>query len=174
MRGPYGTNRLALRISDHVVNGSKPVKDPQELLHFFNNTNSEITIRLEDGKNSDEYLVYPLTLSEISRPSESGKVIIERLGVKLELNRSQLNRKMNAIYSGEEIDMSKYIISYQMWRHHILSMSDKINMGEKSATIMYKSPDDVGNNVYSLFLIGVIIVQVIILISVGSCFVIYK
>jgi hypothetical protein len=174
MREPFSTNRLAIRLSDHLINGSKPPKNPQELLHFFNNTNSEITIRLEEGGDSEEYLVYPMTLSEISRPSGSGKVVIERAGTRLELDRSKLNRKMNALYDGDKIDMSKYLISYQMWRHHILSMSDKIDMGEKSATIMYKSPDDVGSNVYFLFLIGIIIVQVIILISVGSCFVIYK
>jgi hypothetical protein len=158
-----------MRIADHIILGPNKERDPQETIHIFNNTDHDLIVSVA----GEEYLVYPLVIVYIPRPTEGQTVNLSINGKSASLSREQFHRKMNVVDVGVQPDLSMCILTYKLWHAKILSMSDRITIQDK-VIIYYKAPDDVGTDTFFKFTVALFVYEIFLIILVLVCFAIIK
>lgn len=174
MRGAYCDSRLAMRIADHLVLGPRKEPNAQETIHLFNNTESDLIASVvENDKVINKYTIYPLVIVYIPRPTDA-QIIRLNIGDKeVDLSRDKFRRKMNVVELDTVPDLSVCMSTYRIWHNNIISMSDKIVITD-NVVIHYRDPSDVGSNTFFKFLSVVFIYELLLIIIVISCLIVFK
>jgi hypothetical protein len=174
MRGAYCDSRLVVRVADHLVLGPRIEPDAQETIHLFNNTESDlIACVMQDGEIISKHTIYPLVIAYVPRPTDTQVIRLSIDGKEVDLARDKFRRKMNVVELATVPDLSVCMSTYKIWHGNILSMSDKIVIAD-DVTIHYKDPADVGSNVFFKFVSAVFIYELLLIIIVISCFMVFK
>lgn len=174
MRGAYCDSRLAIRISDYFVMGPYREPNPQETIHLFNNTESDLMAYIMEGDQVlGEYLIYPLVIVYIPRPTDTQVIRLSVDGIEVDLNRAKFRRKMNVVEIDAKPDISVCMSTYRIWHSHILAMSDKIVIAD-DVTIYYRGASDVGSNNFFAYFSVIFIYEILLIIIIISCLVVFK
>lgn len=155
-------SRLAIAVSDRLIYGPSSNPNSQEVVEFFNHTSEDILVTADDRTT----LIYPLVVVQIPRPKEKELIKIESAsGLKAELGREHVRRKMNTIeISGHQPIYDTPLRTYRAWIADILSKSDAIVLGPSGVAFQYREADDVGgwSPIYVDGLIAIILLIILI------------
>jgi hypothetical protein len=174
MRGAYCDSRLAMRVADHLVLGPRKEPNSQETIHLFNNTESDLIVYImQNEKIISQYTIYPLVIVYVPRPTEEQVIRLSIDGKEVDLSRDKFRRKMNVVELATVPDLSVCMSTYRIWHGNIMSMSDKIVITD-DVVIHYRAPSDMGSNIFFKFLSAVFIYELLLIIIVISCLMVFK